>query len=156
MATRDTQNIALAGRNLLATSLQLAGVEVARPERDHGIDLIAYLDNDTFQAVPIQLKVSSNKYFGVWPRYAKFLKLVLVFIWDVSTQQPRFFALTHDQSVAIAEKMGWTETRSYRGETKRPAPGFDTNAPSVALQQELEQYEVKEAADWKRLFSGSK
>jgi len=154
LAKHDTQNVELAGRNLLATSLQLAGVEVARPERDHGIDLIAYLDDGTFQAVPLQVKVASNQHFGVWPKYAKFPQLVLVFVWHINTQ-PRFFAVTHDQSVALAEKMGWTKTRSWRGEISGP-PGYSTNAPSVALRKLLEPYEVKNPADWKRLFSGVK
>lgn len=35
----DTQLVELAGRNWLASELLRAGLEVARPERDRGIDL---------------------------------------------------------------------------------------------------------------------
>lgn len=45
-ATVDTQLVELAGRNWLASELLRAGLEVARPERDRGIDLIAYVDLD--------------------------------------------------------------------------------------------------------------
>jgi hypothetical protein len=58
----DAQVIELAGRNWLASELQRAGIEVARPERDRGIDLIAYSDLDErvakFVARPIQMKAS--------------------------------------------------------------------------------------------------
>ncbi|MHB2036215.1 MAG: hypothetical protein ACYCPW_05680 [Nitrososphaerales archaeon] len=40
----DTQLVELAGRNWLTSELLKAGLEVARPERDRGIDLIAYVD----------------------------------------------------------------------------------------------------------------
>lgn len=151
----DTQNVELAGRNLLATSLQLAGVEVARPERDHGIDLIVYLDKDIFQAVPIQVKVSSEENFGAWPRYSEFPQLVLVFIWHVH-DKPRFFALTQDDSIRIAETMGWTKTRSWKGEASVPK-GYSTRSPSAELRALLDQHEVKSPADWKRvLFPGAR
>lgn len=42
----DKNIVELAGRNWLASQLFRAGLEVARPERDRGIDLIAYLDMD--------------------------------------------------------------------------------------------------------------
>jgi hypothetical protein len=42
MKRKDTQIVELAGRNRLASELQKANIEVARPERDHGVDLLAY------------------------------------------------------------------------------------------------------------------
>jgi len=42
----DPQLVELAGRNWLTSQLLQAGLEVARPERDRGIDLIAYRDMD--------------------------------------------------------------------------------------------------------------
>src|SRR5713101_2147177 len=65
-ARKDTQIVELAGRNRLASELQRAGIEVARPERDRGVDLLAYLDrDDKFCARPIQMKASSREAFGV-------------------------------------------------------------------------------------------
>jgi len=37
----DTQTIEILGRNRLVTELISAGIEVALPLRDHGVDLIA-------------------------------------------------------------------------------------------------------------------
>ena len=42
----DTQSIEILGRNRLINELIGAGIEVAQPLRDRGIDLIAYLDRN--------------------------------------------------------------------------------------------------------------
>lgn len=58
----DAQQTEIVGRNLLISALVASGVEVARPERDRGVDLIAYLDLESergFQAMPVQLKASA-------------------------------------------------------------------------------------------------
>ena len=58
----DPQLVELRGRNWLTSQLLQAGLEVARPERDRGIDLIAYRDIDEkqqFLAYPIQMKLCS-------------------------------------------------------------------------------------------------
>ena len=70
---RDSQVVEIAGRNWLVSQLYLAGVEVARPERDHGIDLIAFLDRGRFIACPIQVKASSQKSFDVQRRFETLL-----------------------------------------------------------------------------------
>ena len=61
----DTQVIEILGRNRLVDELLLAGLEVALPERDRGIDLIAYVDlvdsAASFAAVPIQMKAASAR-----------------------------------------------------------------------------------------------
>jgi hypothetical protein len=53
------------------SQLLQAGLEVARPERDRGIDLIAYLDLDKtvgdFIACPIQVKAVSKTTFSITP-----------------------------------------------------------------------------------------
>jgi hypothetical protein len=68
----DTQLVELAGRNWLASELLRAGVEIARPERDRGIDLIAYVDIDErverFVARPIQMKAATGAVFSLDPR----------------------------------------------------------------------------------------
>ncbi len=56
----DTQTIEIVGRQRLSGELLAAGLEVAMPLRDRGIDLIAYADLDRqvkrFTAKPIQMK----------------------------------------------------------------------------------------------------
>jgi hypothetical protein len=53
----DTQVVEVLGRNRLVNELLLAGVEVAIPVRDKGVDLIAYIDHvskvTNFSALPI-------------------------------------------------------------------------------------------------------
>jgi hypothetical protein len=152
MARKDPQIVELAGRNRLASELQLAGIEVARPERDHGVDLVAFLDRDSFRARPIQLKASSRESFDVLCRYAEFPELMLVYVWDVDQPVSRFFALAYAEAEAIAQAMGWTVTRSWRGETTGPA-GYGTRNLRPKLRSLLGRYQVKRTHEWmQRLF----
>src|SRR5437667_4051303 len=63
----DTQMIEIMGRNRLIDELLRAGLEVALPLRDRGIDLIAYVDLadqvSAFVACPIQMKAASGRFF---------------------------------------------------------------------------------------------
>ena len=150
----ENQVVGLVGRNRLASELQRAGIEVARPERDHGVDLVAFLDSDRFRARPIQVKAASRQSFNVLCRYARFPKLMLVYVWDVGLPTSRFFALTYSEAEAICEAMGWTESRSWQGKTKAPA-GFGTRNPSSKLRELLSGYEIKKPEQWlRRIFPG--
>lgn len=82
---RDGQLVELAGRNWLCSQLVLAGLEVARPERDHGIDLIAYIDKAAkrFVACPIQMKGATNESFSIHKRYKSFPSLLHVYVWHL-------------------------------------------------------------------------
>ena len=69
----DSQQIEILGRNLVKAALIEAGLEVSTPERDNGIDLIAYrwsLQGE-FTAVPLQLKAASAFSFGVDRKYER-------------------------------------------------------------------------------------
>ncbi|MBZ5599165.1 MAG: hypothetical protein LAN83_12675 [Acidobacteriia bacterium] len=146
---KDTQITELAGRNRLASELQRAGIEVARPERDHGVDLVAFLDNGTFRACPIQMKVASRERFDVQRKYADFPELKLVYVWDVEKDKSSYFVLSYTDAENVAEQMGWTKTRSWRGEIKGPA-GYGTRHVGEALRKRLESYKVTAPDDWKR------
>jgi len=79
----DTQITELEGRAILERLLFAQGWEVAQPRRGNGIDLVAYRTNcGQFQAVPIQLKVSTKKCFEVHKKYSNVpgLRLVYVFL----------------------------------------------------------------------------
>jgi hypothetical protein len=136
--TVDTQLIELAGRNWLASELQRSGIEVARPERDHGIDLIAYLDLDEqigdFVACPIQMKAATETVFSLYPKYAKFPRLVLAYVWDVAnSSMTRCFALTYPEALHVAEEVGWTKTDSWINGGPHQKRGYSTSAPSKRL-----------------------
>jgi hypothetical protein len=153
-ASKDNQIVELAGRNRLASELQRAGIEVARPERDHGVDLVAFLDSDRFQARPIQLKAASRESFGVQRKYERFPELMLVYVWDLDLPISRFFALTYVEATEVSEAMGWTKTPSWQGKTRGPA-GYSTRKPSSKLRELLGRYEIKKPEQWLRcIFPG--
>jgi hypothetical protein len=114
----DTQKIEIIGRNRLVNELLEAGLEVAEPLRDRGVDLIAYLDVDDeidrFVAFPIQLKVSSERRFGVMRKYDRFPNLILAYVWGIGVGKIAVtYALTQREATGIAENMGWTATASW-------------------------------------------
>ena len=147
----DTQVIEILGRNRLVDELLLAGLEVALPERDRGIDLIAYVDlvdsAASFAAVPIQMKAASARSFVVDKKYERISNLVMAFVWGLQDpDHAQTFALTHNESVAVATEMGWTATPSWeRGK-------YSTSAPSSKLCQLLQPYRMSPSA-WRAKIS---
>jgi hypothetical protein len=155
----DTQLIELAGRNWLASQLQRAGIEVARPERDRGIDLIAYIDRDervgkleTFVARPIQLKAASCKSFSLFPKYEKVPGLILAYVWNLATpSQTVCFALTCSEAFGVARQMRYTETPSWLIGGRHERRGYTTNSPGNALRGLLAQYEMNAEKWWAKM-----
>jgi hypothetical protein len=137
----DTQSTEIIGRNRLINELLAAGLEVAEPIRDRGIDLIVYLDIDDeikrFAAVPIQLKASTSRGFTVAQKYDKFPNLIIAYVWGLTSDlDSTTYALTQREAVAIAETMGWTKTASWK------KGGYSTTAPSARLIELLEPYRM--------------
>jgi len=98
----DTQRKELVGRAALEAELIKHGFEVARPYRDKGIDLIAYLDEPSslFFARPIQLKAASATPFGLDRKYEKIGGIVLAYVWNIF-DTPRFFLMNYKEAEAI-------------------------------------------------------
>jgi hypothetical protein len=147
----DTQTIELLGRNRLIDELLLAGIEVALPQRDRGVDLIAYVDLSNvvsaFAAVPIQMKAASTRAFSVDAKYARISNLVLAYVWGLQApEHTQTFALTYQEAVDVATDLGWTATQSW-------AQGnYSTSAPSKRLCQLLEPYRMSSSA-WRKKIS---
>jgi len=125
----DSQVVELAGRSWLIAQLLQAGLEIARPERDRGIDLIAYLDLDEsvadFIACPIQVKAASTSMFGLDPKYEKFPRMLLAYVWNVGdSTQTTAYALTYQEALGVADKMGWTKTDSWITGGKHQRRGY--------------------------------
>jgi hypothetical protein len=142
-----TQLVELAGRHWLTSQLLAAGLEVARPERDHGIDLIAYLDLDDqvgdFAACPIQMKASTTSAFGLDPKYAKFRRLLMVYVWHLRDPgQTTAYALSYQEALSVATKMGWTKTASWLTGGRHQKPGYTTSKPSDRLKDLLAPFEM--------------
>lgn len=83
----DTQTIEILGRNRLVDELLMAGLEVALPLRDRGVDLIAYVELPSvaskFIAVPIQMRAASTRAFSLDAKYAKVSNLVMAYVWGL-------------------------------------------------------------------------
>ena len=123
MKQTDTQIIEILGRNWLVNSLFGAGIEVARPERDKGIDLIAYaIDGDLFRAVPIQVKAASERAFSVDRKYDRFANLLIVYVWNLQAQiATEAYAMTYPEVVEVVKHMGWVWDGQSRYSTSNPA-----------------------------------
>ena len=123
----DTQVVELLGRNHLTGEIFRAGLEVARPVRDRGIDLIAYADLEskveTFVARPIQMKAASRRSFSLNRKYAKVRNLLIAYVWHLADPEDMVtFALSYAEARAVADKMGWTKTESWRKGSYRSCP----------------------------------
>lgn len=128
------------GRAALITELTRNGLEVARPERDIGADLIAYLTppGGPFMAVPIQLKAAANRSFTINRKYETTPSLLMTFAWNLSGPgEPEFYALTYPESLSIADSFGWTATETWRVRSH-----WSVTSPSIALRSALDPYRV--------------
>jgi len=113
----DSQLTEMAGRHLLIAHLMNAGFEVAQPLRDNGIDLVAYQGKKgtrQFVARPIQLKAFSHESFYVDRRFENHPRLVIAYVWNVSTpDKSEIYALTFQDALAVLEKKGFAKTDSW-------------------------------------------
>jgi len=115
----DSRLVELIGRNFLTAELLKAGLEVATPARDRGVDLIAYADLDggggRFRARPIQLKAALHRSFSLDRKYEKFPDLLLAYVWDLhDLPNSHCYVMSYRQAVEIGDKMGYTATASWR------------------------------------------
>lgn len=149
----DTQVIELLGRSQLIDQLLRAGLEVALPKRDRGVDLVAYVDLaaqvDRFAALPIQMKAASKTAFSLNRKYARISGLILAYVWNVNDpKQTVIYALTYDQALSVAKQAGWTKTASW-------AKGsYSTSRPSMRIIELLEPFQMTPDR-WRELVVGA-
>ncbi len=148
----DSQVTELLGRSRLLEELLRAGLEVALPARDRGIDLIAYADLDSkvssFVARPIQMKAASEANFSIHQKYEKFPGLILAFVWHLgSPGRACTYALCYDEALEIGKAMGWTETASWKEKG-----GYATQKPSRELLALLEGHQMTPKAWWSKVI----
>jgi hypothetical protein len=131
LPAQDTQQVEVVGRAYLTAALTRDGIEVARPERDSGIDLIAFL-REPWRATPIQLKAFSKPGFSHLPKYETQSELRMVYAW-LDQPQPTFYVLTWAQADEVVDA----------GNYKRDAGGrWITSNASAALRQQLAPFRV--------------
>lgn len=150
MVQRDSQVVELLGRNRLIEELLLAGLEVALPLRDRGIDLIAYADLaarvESFAACPIQMKASSETSFGLHTKYRRVRNLIIAHVWYVGQPAKSItFATTYDEALNIVEAMGWAETASWA------SGAYSTSRPSKRLLTLLEPFRMTPGRWWEKV-----
>ena len=148
----DSQTLELIGRHRLASELLLAGLEVAFPARDRGIDLIAYLDlGERFIARPIQMKAASARSFGLLQKYEKFPDLILAFVWHLGGgAAPETYAMTYEEAKAVVQEFGWMGTASWRQHG-----GYGTTRPTAGLRDRLQRHRMTPDAWRVKVASGT-
>jgi hypothetical protein len=130
----DSQQVEVVGRALVTVELTQDGLEVARPERDAGIDLIAFR-RDPWGAVPIQLKVLSKPGFNFDPKYEHHSGLIFIYVWRDCSE---FYALTWKQADKLITSLGYTRDSNGR---------WVTSAASAELKSALADFRVT-AGGW--------
>lgn len=130
----DSQQVEVLGRAALTSALVADGIEVARAERDAGIDLVAFTVSP-WRMVPIQMKAATSAGFSIDRKYERVDRLVMVYVWNAqSAGSAEFYAMTWLQAVAIGGSLEWTRTapwidRGYYSTTKPSARVREAMAP---------------------------
>jgi hypothetical protein len=147
----------VAGRGWLTHQLVLAGFEVARPERDKGIDLIAYRrkgDGSRLVAFPIQLKAASMESFELPRKYETTPKLVLAYVWHLNDPNRTIcYVLTYTEALQIVRAMKHDRGKVLEaGESWKKGKYTWTRIPR-RLRERLRPYETSQGT-WKKRFPG--
>lgn len=149
----EPQIVELLGRHLLIGELLKAGLEVAIPIRDRGVDLITYSDltahTPRFTACPIQMKASSVEGFGINRKYDKIRDLLLAYVWHVQDpKQVTIYAMRYTDAICVADEMGYTKTDSWRIKD-----AYSTTKPSEKLKELLKPY-LMTSEKWRSVVIG--
>lgn len=113
----DPQHIGIIGKHIVIANLFAAGLEVAEPIRDRGVDLIAFHDGkngERFDAWPIQVKSSRGKSFLLDKKYEKLPRLIIVYVWNADCHDKNeIFALTYPEALKVLEEQGYANKKSW-------------------------------------------
>jgi len=131
MADLDTQQTEILGRAVLVADLMGDGLEVAQPDREAGVDLVAFTFSP-WKAMPIQMKVATAEAFSVDRKYERFDRLVIAYVWHAGRgYAAEIFAMPWPTAKGIAAKLGWTKTKSWQ----KPRLGYATTRPSKDVKE---------------------
>lgn len=139
--TLDSQTIELLGRNRLVSEIIKAGLEVAFPIRDRGIDLIVYADRSSssreFSAIPIQMKGASKKSFSIDKKYERIPRLLIAYVWGIENDAHETFVLTYSEALKIATDMGYTKTGAWITDGY-----YAVSTPGKKLESKLREFQM--------------
>ena len=141
----DGKLVEIAGRNWLTYQILLGGLEIARPEKDRGIDLIVYADSGPelrrFLACPIQMKAASRTTLSLHPKYEKFPNMLLVYVWNLfDSTQTGCYASSYKEALDIAGRLGWIKTNSWITGGRHGIRGYTTTRVSIEATRLLQPY----------------
>jgi hypothetical protein len=141
MQNRKSLRVEAAGLAYLKLRLLQAGYEVAVPDFDNGIDLIAFQEpteaRPAFKAWPIQLKAATSTSFGVHAKYQN-RDIYYAFVWNVFST-PVLFILSYQEALSILGQKK-ASTHSFR-----VGGSYDTTNPSAKIRSDLEPFSKPEA-----------
>ncbi len=149
----DSQQIEIIGRHILIANLLAAGLEVALPIRDRGIDLLAFRDGlsgGDFVACPIQLKTSTDESFSLDKKYKQFPGLRIVYVWLPELIIPAeaiLYSLTYAEAEGVLNRRGFDQSLSWNDPNK-PGEGRYRARGSKVLKESLEEFQVKKPEEW--------
>ncbi len=149
MIELGSQQIEILGRSRLKAALIEAGLEVATPERDSGIDLIMYRwspEGGEFIARPIQMKAATEFTFSVDRKYERIPALVIAYVMNTRGADHAIHAMTYPEATEVARILGWTKTKSWED------GGYTRTYGSRKLVEALEPYRMA-PGNWGRFFS---
>lgn len=148
----EPQVVEILGRNWLINELLKAGIGIASPAIDQGIDLIAYLDREKnpsgFIAKPIQLKASSKEMFSIDAKYEKTNELLLVYVWHLQENKNIVaYAMNYRQALEVADQMGYTQNDSWIN-----FHSYTTTKPGEKIKTLLRKHEMT-TDSWRAVIS---
>jgi len=156
-AATDSQVTELLGRNRLVSELLIAGLEVALPLRDRGIDLIAYADMergvDDFFACPIQMKAARGAIISLDKKYQKIHNLIIAYIWYVEDPSKAVtYAMTYAEARDVFEVMGWSNSPTWKAKGQYAQTRAGTNQKLLNL---LDPYKMS-TERWRKRIVGDR
>jgi hypothetical protein len=102
-----------------------------------------YTKVKSFIARPMQMKTASVRSFGVDQKYSKFPDWIIAYVWYLNDPSKTVtYALTYQEAVEVADKMGWTKTISWE------KGAYSTTNPGKKLLELLEQYKMLPPKKW--------
>lgn len=146
----DSQIIDLLGRNRLVDELLQAGLDVAVPVKQRGIDLIVYAQQSdgSFVASPLQIRSSAGRSFSIDHTNEKMANLIYAFVWGVGTEKVATYALTQREMQRVGESTGFSLMQSSQR-------ALYAESPNRSLLAEIERFKMSPESWKKKLDSQS-
>ena len=136
----DGQLVEIVNTHKVIASALEAGLEVARPERDDGVDLIIYSrKGGPWVSAPVQIKSR----FNIQKKYDERPGLVMCFVCGET-----IYVLTHEKAKEIATARGYTNTESWN----KPGGGYSCTVGD-ALAEDLRPW-IATRERWASLLPG--